>query len=115
MERSEALTAPMWQCLSLMSSVATPVVSLVYVGIKLGQSGSPLWQRNPEPVERRSPESLARDRGGRAGVARKFERRSVMSYFLSAPLAGVGRSIVLGLIVVAEAPPRARRNLEVGS
>ena len=114
MERSEALTAPMWQCLSLMSSVATPVVRLVYVGIKLGQSGSPLWQRNPEPVERRSPESLARDRGGRAGVARKFERRSVMSYFLSAPLAGVGRSIVLGLIV-AEAPPRAKRNLEVGS
>jgi hypothetical protein len=47
-------------------------------------------------------------------VARTNERRSVMSYFLSAPLAGVGRSIVLGLIV-AEAPPRAKRNLEVGS
>ena len=105
----------MWQSLSLMSSVTTLVVRLVYVGIKLGQSGSPLWQRNPEPVGRRSPESLARDRGGRAGVALRSDGRSVMSCFLSVPLASVGRSIVVGLIVVAEAPPRAKRNLEVGS
>jgi hypothetical protein len=48
-------------------------------------------------------------------VALTSERRSVMSCFLSAPLASVGRSIVLGLIVVAEAPLRAKRNLEVGS
>jgi hypothetical protein len=48
-------------------------------------------------------------------VARTTERRSVMSYLLSATLAGGGCSIVLGLIVVAEAPPRAKRNLEVGS
>jgi hypothetical protein len=47
-------------------------------------------------------------------VARTSERRSVMSHFLSAPLAGVGSSIVLGLIVVVEAPPRAKRKLEVG-